>query len=239
MISIRGTLSLEDCLTDFMCEPAELDDWLFAQHLSGGESWNASNTAGAAIALGRSSEAQSPPNLSPPADPAARPSTHGHSPSASSGWPTPHAWPEKPSSEARTATNGSDRRSASRTLEDLGPGLGKKKEIGSAAVREGGAAAGTLLRNRSRSPADGRAVSPVAHSSGGKPGSLGIHAGSAHGPGSGTFGSGACGYPKPSEAAGKEGLHATDLKSYGGDSNLANCPDTFSKSPPQVQVSIL
>ncbi len=28
MISIRGTLSMDDCLTDFMCEPAEMDSWL-------------------------------------------------------------------------------------------------------------------------------------------------------------------------------------------------------------------
>ena len=28
MLSIRGTLSLEDCITDFLCEPAILDDWI-------------------------------------------------------------------------------------------------------------------------------------------------------------------------------------------------------------------
>ena len=28
VISIRGTLSMDDCLTDFMCEPAEMDSWL-------------------------------------------------------------------------------------------------------------------------------------------------------------------------------------------------------------------
>ena len=28
VICIRGTLSLDDCLTDAMCEPAEIDDWL-------------------------------------------------------------------------------------------------------------------------------------------------------------------------------------------------------------------
>lgn len=28
VIAIRGTLSLEDCITDFMCEPAEMDEWL-------------------------------------------------------------------------------------------------------------------------------------------------------------------------------------------------------------------
>lgn len=28
MLSIRGTLSLEDCITDFLCEPAVLDDWI-------------------------------------------------------------------------------------------------------------------------------------------------------------------------------------------------------------------
>ena len=28
MLAIRGTLSLEDCLTDFMCEPAELNNWI-------------------------------------------------------------------------------------------------------------------------------------------------------------------------------------------------------------------
>ena len=28
VIAIRGTLSLEDCLTDFMCEPAALNDWI-------------------------------------------------------------------------------------------------------------------------------------------------------------------------------------------------------------------
>lgn len=27
-MSIRGTLSLEDCVTDFMCEPVDLDDWI-------------------------------------------------------------------------------------------------------------------------------------------------------------------------------------------------------------------
>jgi hypothetical protein len=30
VIAIRGTLSFEDCVTDFMCEPAEMDDWLNA-----------------------------------------------------------------------------------------------------------------------------------------------------------------------------------------------------------------
>ena len=28
VLSIRGTLSLEDCVTDFMCEPVDLDDWI-------------------------------------------------------------------------------------------------------------------------------------------------------------------------------------------------------------------
>eukprot|EP00891_Asterochloris_glomerata_P009487 jgi/Astpho2/9487/fgenesh1_pg.00145_%23_78_t len=28
VLSIRGTLSLEDCITDFLCEPAVLDDWI-------------------------------------------------------------------------------------------------------------------------------------------------------------------------------------------------------------------
>lgn len=28
VIAIRGTLSMEDLVTDFMCEPAEMDDWL-------------------------------------------------------------------------------------------------------------------------------------------------------------------------------------------------------------------
>lgn len=28
VVSIRGTLSLEDCVTDFMCEPVDLDDWI-------------------------------------------------------------------------------------------------------------------------------------------------------------------------------------------------------------------
>jgi len=28
VVCIRGTLSLDDCLTDAMCEPAEIDDWL-------------------------------------------------------------------------------------------------------------------------------------------------------------------------------------------------------------------
>ena len=28
VVSIRGTLSLEDCVTDFMCEPVSLDDWI-------------------------------------------------------------------------------------------------------------------------------------------------------------------------------------------------------------------
>ena len=28
MVSIRGTLSLEDCVTDFMCEPVDLDEWI-------------------------------------------------------------------------------------------------------------------------------------------------------------------------------------------------------------------
>ena len=28
VVSIRGTLSLEDCGTDFMCEPVDLDEWI-------------------------------------------------------------------------------------------------------------------------------------------------------------------------------------------------------------------
>lgn len=28
VVSIRGTLSLEDCVTDFMCEPVDLDEWI-------------------------------------------------------------------------------------------------------------------------------------------------------------------------------------------------------------------
>ena len=32
VICIRGTLSLDDCLTDAMCEPAEIDDWLAVSH---------------------------------------------------------------------------------------------------------------------------------------------------------------------------------------------------------------
>ena len=28
MIAIRGTLSAEDLITDFMCEPADMDDWM-------------------------------------------------------------------------------------------------------------------------------------------------------------------------------------------------------------------
>lgn len=28
VIAIRGTLSLDDCLTDFMCEPADLEEWI-------------------------------------------------------------------------------------------------------------------------------------------------------------------------------------------------------------------
>lgn len=32
VICIRGTLSLDDCLTDAMCEPAEIDDWLAISH---------------------------------------------------------------------------------------------------------------------------------------------------------------------------------------------------------------
>ena len=28
MISIRGTLSMDDLITDFMCEPADMDDWI-------------------------------------------------------------------------------------------------------------------------------------------------------------------------------------------------------------------
>ena len=28
MISIRGTLSADDLITDFMCEPADMDDWM-------------------------------------------------------------------------------------------------------------------------------------------------------------------------------------------------------------------
>ena len=31
--AIRGTLSLEDCLTDLLCEPAELDEWI--RHVPG------------------------------------------------------------------------------------------------------------------------------------------------------------------------------------------------------------
>lgn len=30
VVSIRGTLSLEDCLTDFMCEPADINEWMTA-----------------------------------------------------------------------------------------------------------------------------------------------------------------------------------------------------------------
>ena len=32
VLAIRGTLSLEDCLTDLLCEPAELDAWLKQAH---------------------------------------------------------------------------------------------------------------------------------------------------------------------------------------------------------------
>lgn len=28
VLSIRGTLSLEDCMTDFLCEPAALNEWI-------------------------------------------------------------------------------------------------------------------------------------------------------------------------------------------------------------------
>ena len=28
VLSVRGTLSLEDCVTDFMCEPVDLDEWI-------------------------------------------------------------------------------------------------------------------------------------------------------------------------------------------------------------------
>lgn len=28
MVSVRGTLSLEDCVTDFLCEPVDLDEWI-------------------------------------------------------------------------------------------------------------------------------------------------------------------------------------------------------------------
>lgn len=28
VLAIRGTLSLDDCLTDFMCEPADLEEWI-------------------------------------------------------------------------------------------------------------------------------------------------------------------------------------------------------------------
>ena len=28
VLSIRGTLSLEDCMTDFLCEPASLNEWI-------------------------------------------------------------------------------------------------------------------------------------------------------------------------------------------------------------------
>ncbi|KAK9805494.1 hypothetical protein WJX72_001323 [[Myrmecia] bisecta] len=36
VIAIRGTLSLEDCLTDALCEPAELDDWIKEVHQGSG-----------------------------------------------------------------------------------------------------------------------------------------------------------------------------------------------------------
>ena len=28
VVSVRGTLSLEDCVTDFLCEPVDLDEWI-------------------------------------------------------------------------------------------------------------------------------------------------------------------------------------------------------------------
>ena len=31
VLGIRGTLSLDDCLTDFMCEPADMDAWIREQ----------------------------------------------------------------------------------------------------------------------------------------------------------------------------------------------------------------
>ena len=33
VLAIRGTLSLEDLITDFLCEPAALDDWIQGAHL--------------------------------------------------------------------------------------------------------------------------------------------------------------------------------------------------------------
>jgi len=35
VVSIRGTLSLKDCLTDFMCEPADLNEWMNSAPSSG------------------------------------------------------------------------------------------------------------------------------------------------------------------------------------------------------------
>ena len=40
VVSIRGTLSLEDCLTDFMCEPADINDWMTSAPSSGRASFD-------------------------------------------------------------------------------------------------------------------------------------------------------------------------------------------------------
>ena len=32
VLGIRGTLSLDDCLTDFLCEPADIDEWISDMH---------------------------------------------------------------------------------------------------------------------------------------------------------------------------------------------------------------
>jgi hypothetical protein len=45
VVSIRGTLSLEDCLTDFMCEPADLSDWMNSAP-SGAAVWNGGDSRG-------------------------------------------------------------------------------------------------------------------------------------------------------------------------------------------------
>ncbi len=38
VVSVRGTLSLEDCVTDFLCELVDLDEYLLEQRLAGQQS---------------------------------------------------------------------------------------------------------------------------------------------------------------------------------------------------------
>ena len=173
VICIRGTLSLDDCLTDAMCEPAEIDDWLaishpgnqdHSQHPGHAEPGSAADTPNSLMAGARNSPAgprESPRELDSPSSlmagarkspaSAERPQINGEPPAGTGA--------ERPNGTTRLGGAAEARWQPLRG--PLGGGGGKGGEAGGDGVAEhgrgngpGGAAGGQAAKQRRAFTAD-------------------------------------------------------------------------------------